>query len=424
MIELDDQAIRERLAAFTDSTEDADWNDVLRRARRAGRRRFGGALVVVIAAVVVTATALGLNRTVVDWFTAEQAPERVQLDFLRLSVGAPAGMDLGVIPNSARKVTVVHHDGTTHVLWVAPTERGGFCWTWSNLNGGCRRDRSEPPPPPEGYGADLHPFLLGPAYSPDSEGVVQWIGGTVLAEQTARLVAEYAEGASEEIPILWVSAPIDAGFYLSWFPAEHRRPGHQLTALVAEDAQGDVIARQTFRLTAPADIEVQKRLPNGERVLLPVKALADQARPIIDFTAENGKQQTLWLMPTSEGGYCYVFNRGGGCPPKDFKSKVPLGAGIAGGARPVLFEGQVRTDVAAVELRYQDGDVERIKPVEGFVLHEIPSRHYELGHRLQLAVAFDQHGRELAQRPYAPDSPGVFPCEKPVDQGYGEMMCP
>jgi hypothetical protein len=425
MTDLSDQAIRERLDAHTHSAEGADWDDVLRRARRAQRGRFAGALVVVVAAVVVTATALGLDRTVVDWFTAEPAPERVQLDFLRLSVGAPAGMDPHVIPNAARKITVVQHEGMTHVLWVAPTERGGFCMTWTELYGGCVGERSEPPPPPEGYGADLHPFLLGATYSSDSKGVVQMIGGSVLAEQTDRLVAEYADGASEEIPILWVSAPIDAGFYLRWIPADHQRPGHQLTALVAEDTEGDVVARQTFLLRAPPpDIEVQKQLPNGERVQLPAKALADRARPIIDFRAENGERQTLWLMPSRDGGSCYVSNRGSGCRPKNFKSNPPLATGIAGGGPPVLFEGQAGTDVAVVELRFQDGDVERIEPVQGFIFHAIPSRHYALGHRLELAVALDQHGRELARRPYEPHSAGVYPCEKPVDQGYGEKMCP
>ena len=54
---------------------------------------------------------------------------------------------------------------------------------------------------------------------------------------------------------------------------------------------------------------------------------------------------------------------------------------------PVLLAGQVREDVATYELRYEDGAVERLHPVEGYILHEIPSSHYVRGHRLELVIA-------------------------------------
>jgi hypothetical protein len=49
---------------------------------------------------------------------------------------------------------------------------------------------------------------------------------------------------------------------------------------------------------------------------------------------------------------------------------------------------------------------------------------YERAHRLELAIALDANGRVLEQQPFRTDSPGVYPCEKPVDQGHGVMMCP
>ena len=47
-------------------------------------------------------------------------------------------MDPGIVPNAARKVTVVTLSDGPHTLWVAPTKSGGFCETWTGLWGGCR----------------------------------------------------------------------------------------------------------------------------------------------------------------------------------------------------------------------------------------------------------------------------------------------
>ncbi len=414
-----DQLLAARFAALKNDADDADWLDVRRRARglRARVVAVGAAAAL---AVVVAAPALGLHRVIIDWFEAEPAPERVQLEFNRLTVMAPVGMDTGIIPNTARKVTEVRHDGNVHVLAVAPTRSGGFCFQWTELSGGCRKDRTPPPPPPRAS-PDLNRFLLGTSWSPDANGVLQQIGGNLLATETRRLVAEFADGTEAEIPVVWVSPPIDAGFYLYFVPPGHRRPGHHLAALVAEDADGEVIARQTFELTPAQEIERYVRLPDGQVASLPAKAIVDDARRIIDFRATNGQRIAVWVIPTTDGGRCYVHNRGGGCPPRELD--VPMAAGIYGGARPVLFGGQVRDEVAVVELRYEDGDMERVKPVEGMILHEIPPTHYERGHRLELAIALDSKGSVVERQPMSTDS-GVYPCAEPIDKGFGVKVCP
>jgi hypothetical protein len=405
---IDDQALEERFAALAAPMDGANWDDVRRRARQAGRKRLLGATIATLAAVAIATPAFGLQHAVIDWFQAEPAPEKVQLDFMRLGAGAPDGMDPGIIRGSARKVTSVQHDGKTHVLSVAPTKQGGFCWHWTRLTGSCRRDPADGP-------------SLGVTYTSSPDGVVEWVGGTIV-DPIERLVAEYADGVRQDIPVVWVSPPIDAGFYLAWIPATHRQAGHHLAALVGEDGDGDVVIRQAFRLTPPGDIQRRGRLPDGELVILPAKALVDQARLLIEFTAENGKRQWLWVMPSTDGGYCFASNRWSGCSPEDV-TLPPVVTGIAGG-QTVLLQGQVRSDVAVIELRYQDGDVERIEPVQGFVLHEIPSRHYAPGSRLELEIAYDRDGRELGRHAMPADSRGVYPCDEPVDQGHGLLMCP
>jgi hypothetical protein len=419
-----DDVLGARLAALANPIDDSDWLDVRRRVSRRliDRRRLAVAAFAAALAIGIAAPAFGLHYTVIEWFRAEPAPERVQLEFSQLAIGAPEGMDPGVIPNSARKVTEVRHDGKLYTLWVAPTKEGGFCKTWSNLFGGCRQSRTPPPLPPALQG-DLNPFLLGLSVGRDERGVAQYLTGDVLATESARIVADFADGDQVEIPVLWVSPPIDAGFFLYFLPAEHRTPGHHLTAVRAEDENGDLIARQTFRLTPFEEIRRPVGLPDGSTAILPAKAIPEKARKVIDFKASTGSRVTLWLVPTTDGTECWVHNRGsGGC--SGVEMQVPLAVAIHGGARLVLISGQVRDDVYVVELHYQDGRLETLEPVEGFILHELPASSYERGHRLEAVVAKDADGTVLKRQPFDPSSPGIYPCAKPIDQGHGVTICP
>jgi hypothetical protein len=45
------------------------------------------------------------------------------------------------------------------------------------------------------------------------------------------------------VPLVWVSPPIDAGFFLYEVPARHRERGHWVRLLVLEDAHGRELAR-------------------------------------------------------------------------------------------------------------------------------------------------------------------------------------
>jgi hypothetical protein len=419
-----EEQLAARFGAFVDDAGDGDWADVRRRARTPVGRTVLLAGLAAALTVAVAAPALGLHRTVIDWFEAEPAPERIQLDFARLGVGAPPGMAPGVIPNSARKVVEVRHDGKVHVLWVAPTEAGGFCHRWTQLGGGCRRERTPPPMTPR-LRLGLDAWAIGASWTADERGVVTRVDGNLLAEETERLVVEYADGEEAEIPVVWVSPPIAAGFYMFWVPAEHQGPGRHAVALRAEDVNGELVARHPFPpLTRPGDIERPVTLPDGNVVRLPARADVEGARKLFDFRAENGQPVWVWVIPTRDGGRCWAFNRGGGCPPADYVQEIPMAAGLASGDAPVLFQAQVRDEVAVVELRYEDGVVERLRPREGFVLHEIGSAHYERGHRLELAVALGPLGNELMRQPFRPDASAVYPCERPVDIGHGVMACP
>jgi hypothetical protein len=412
--------LAERFSALA-IPDGGDWLDVRRRARRMQRRRAALVLAAAIAAIAVAAPALGFHRVIVDWFQAEPASGRTQLDFLRLGVLAPPGMDPGVIPNSARKVMTVKYKGRPHVLAVAPTKSGGFCWIWTDLTGSCVQDRNEVRP--EGNDPrDRNPFALGAGFMADEEGTVSLVDGRLLDDRIEHLTLQYEDGQSADIPFAWVSPPIDAGFYFFEVPEERQVQGRRAHALVATDGAGEVVARMIFPIPRSEDIDRSVRLPDGLVMQLPANALVDKARRLIELRTENGAVLIAWLVPRAGDPPCYVWGGGRNCTPEGFEAH-PLGAVIQGGPR-MLVAGQVRSDVATYELRYEDGDVERVEPVESFVLHEIPSRHYARGHRLERIRALDRNGAVLAGQALRTNAFGVYPCEKPVDVGHGVTACP
>src|SRR5207244_615947 len=156
-------------------TEDGNWQEVLRRVERTGRRRRAGLLAgLALAAVLIVPTALALHGTIIDFFTAEPAPSRTVLEFAQLDVGAPAGMETGVISQQARVILRRRlHNGRTLTLSVAPTRKGGFCMSWGQRGGGCLPPYSVPIAPEIG--------IAGPIV----DGVVR--GGPVLVSGSTQL---------------------------------------------------------------------------------------------------------------------------------------------------------------------------------------------------------------------------------------------
>lgn len=419
MSDYDEELLTERFAALSRETV-GDWKAIERRARRSVRRVVLVAASLLLA-VVLSAPALGWPRTILDWLDAEEASSEAKLDFARLGIGAPAEYELGVEHEQARKVTTVARGSKSYALSVAPTKSGGFCFWWKDLTASCRQER-RPPAYQERSSRDLATFRLGTIWEPDARGVMQSIAGNLIGDDIDQLSAVYADGSRETIPVVWVSAPINAGFYLYFVPDEHRVPGKHLTELLATDADGDAVARQTFALTPASELERPVQLPDGLRTTLPAKAIVSKATKLIDFEASNGRPVTLWEMPTTEGGVCYVQTRGSGCPPRPLD--IPLAGGMHGGSVPVLYSGQTRADVAEVLLRFEDGTERRITPTRGYVLVEISPRNYERGRRLTESLALDASGNVLVRSPFDPSRSGVYPCEKPIDQGFGVMMCP
>jgi hypothetical protein len=214
-----------------------DWDDVLQRAgivKRAlpPRKVLVAAAAAVLLVVLFATPAFGvlldlIGRTTVP-FTGAKAPTRVQRNFFDMSIAAPRGMGPHAIASQTRRVGTVG----SRALYVAPTREGGFCWELERSNGGCvtKRDRK---------------LLVGASLVQRRGGPLRFrqVSGEVLTPTARSVAIEYADGTTKQLSFLWVTQPIDAGFFAFLVPPAHQTKA-QPRAVTIRDAHGKLLARE------------------------------------------------------------------------------------------------------------------------------------------------------------------------------------
>jgi hypothetical protein len=434
------QALDKFVPAFPSA--DGDWQAILsaaaapapggtspakRSVRRSGLRRVPARVALVAAvlvlAFVVTAVAFGWPQRIVDFFSSPPAPKGVQNGFARDNVGSPPGMDPRAIPGETKKITTLRltvRGGRTrlYTLYVAPTKSGGFCELWTGVSGGCVSVKTlrRPEPLGVGYGGMRAFGNVNSAYPNEVDGFVR-------RGATRTLEALFADGTTATILPTWVSAPINAGFFLYPVPHSHQNRAHALRSVVALDADGRVIGRYTI----PIDDFVAQTLPDGTKVSLAPEWEAAKARKIINFRATDRSQVSVWMMPRRGGGSCVLGPQGGGwcSPPWSAKQGQGFNGGFQGGAHRLLFFGGATPGVATVVFHYQNGTSERVTPVDGVVVLEITPAHWNRGTRLVAAVALNRNGKTISTQHFQLPPPlGLYPCKRPINRGHGEQECP
>jgi hypothetical protein len=266
---MSDILLFERLDQLVDNCAGArgDWNDVLNRsgvaaklslpARRphrfASRRALVWAFGLAFLLVILFATpAFGLLR---DWigrtdvpFSGKTAPFEVKREFADMSLGQPGSWDPQVIASESRKVTAFKAFGRDYVLYVAPTRKGGFCWTVVGVGGSCMRSRPTERSYPGEPSGNVNSALLGVMSAmqrvPGTRAQFHAeLDGVILADNAASLRVEYEDHSSVHVPFVYVSKPIDAGFFLWGRPSGHRQVGTRPLAVSVRDSHGKLIAR-------------------------------------------------------------------------------------------------------------------------------------------------------------------------------------
>jgi hypothetical protein len=329
--------VERRFQAVANAHDDSSWADVRRRARRSPRRRVA-LLAATVAAVSVAAPASGLHEPIIDFFAGERATERVLPNFTYMDVGAPPGMATGVIPGETRRVVTVRLSDGPHELWVAPTRAGGFCTLWTKMSGGC--DRLGTVPLSLTFGGE--PLV---------------VTGHADADYVHSVEARYADGTTEPVDLVWVGAPINAGFF-AYEPDRGRVPNE----LVGLGANGDVVTVH----------------PIGRRTFdgLIADALVDEKVELAAAETRDGTAR-LWAAPTRYEGRCaWVEHLGrrlpaGRCVPKGYgREGVGLRAVELGGVGFLL--GTAGPRFAPLELRLADGTRQAVETIDHIIFFRLP----------------------------------------------------
>ena len=224
--------------------------------RRPARRRallVALAIVVVLAAVMVATPAWALIRDVLPFWDQPAAPQSVQVTFSSLNLGAPPGMSPQAASGDTRDIGRFTYGGLTRTLWVAPAKNGGFCVLWlPRGGGGCSTARL-----PLATGAVLvlphaateparTSFTPGQLRTLMRKGVPAWITGDAISPTVSDVVIRFSDGHSVRPRIVWVSAPINAGFFAYDVPADEQSRRVHVTAVDAHDRNGRLVKHQTF----------------------------------------------------------------------------------------------------------------------------------------------------------------------------------
>jgi hypothetical protein len=378
------------------------WHDVVDRTSASRRRRLLGLAAAAVLTAVVVGAGGAFHRDVVDFFSADPAPEPIQIDFLR--AGARTDMIKGPGHGAlvAREVAKFAVDGEVKPFWVSPMERGGFCLRWHTI--GMCPPASRESPVKIGFGGQ------------NGEYGQDWFIAVVADSAIQRLELEYADGESVELPFVWVSAPIDSGFSAFQVPASRQRKGLHAVAVTGYDADGNAVERRELPV---------KSDPRWEAAADGLPRIADRSkkRTLFDFRDETGARWTLTVAPAPEEKLCYAHNRGAGCVSPRFPATPPA---VIPGGKAIMVCCTVAEGVTKVELLFQDGRRIEVEPVDGFLLYEIPSEQYSRGKRLETIVSRDASGEEVGRVDVRADSPGIYPCERSeeVEYGYGQTICP
>lgn len=262
---MNDESIREVLDTYApaDVPADEDWEDVLQRTQRGARRRSGrrpllalaGAGVVLL--FLLATPAFGLRQALLDlvgredvsFEQSEPAPLVVKRRFADLAIGAPPTMNPQAIPNQTRRV-IFNTGQRKRELFVTPTKRGGFCYTLEGSGGGCQRN---------GGTTDRTPPLTltySSGAKPGAPVRIGQVGGTILDGRVARVTIEFNDDVETDVRFIWISSPINAGFFAYDLPRDRQEKARGPRSVVARAEDGAIIHEEgNFHYEVPVTLQ-------------------------------------------------------------------------------------------------------------------------------------------------------------------------
>lgn len=190
--------------------------------------------------------------------------------------------------------------------------------------------------------------------------------------------------------------------------------GDGIERVVASDGQVRRVAHNVFTI-ARGDAVRSLRFsgPVGEyTITLPGRSVPrfrpDRAREreLIGIELSTGGHASIRIAPNRGGGTCrWIYIDGAvrssrctipGDPPLDY-DVVTGGFEIGERGYPYVYDGEFATEVGSVEMAFSDGSVQKLRLVEGSVLHEVPRARIAAGVRPVSVTTFDHQGVALAR---------------------------
>ncbi|MFL6069444.1 MAG: hypothetical protein ACJ74N_17100 [Gaiellaceae bacterium] len=253
-------------------------------------------------------------------------------------------------------------------------------------------------------------------------------GGRAIGVCTAVIVQDGGGSGCQRRAQLFAHGPLGTGFMLSG--------GSDQFALVeglASDDVAKIVAFLANRHTQPVPLTdnvyavqiARTKLPaelvaydtHGRIIgITPVNATPGSARPtpapgrprqLLHVTSATGATATLYTGPSSDGGKCmyvrwyqskHATGQTGGC--NTLTAHRPA-ITLSGGGPTGIWQGQARTDVKTVELRFADGSHTSIKPTDGFILYALNRSQLTSG-GLTKAIARDAARKDVGHETLKP----------------------
>jgi hypothetical protein len=249
------------------------------------RRRLALTLATVVALGVLFATpAFGLRGAIIDLFgrsdvtfsDATPAASVIKRDFAEMSNDAPIGMSPKALVGQARLVGSFKFGEDERRVWVAPTATGSFCFSFEGVSGGCHSPSASYDP----LTFDGGFVLRGSTPATDK------MAGRIFDPSASRLEIEFEDGRTRAPGFVYVSEPINAGFYMYKPTEDEQQVGHRPTRLLLTDAQGQAIAEERFNWEEQASrAERLKEHFATPKQLLPSQPPLEPSPPLQEATA-------------------------------------------------------------------------------------------------------------------------------------------
>jgi len=373
----------------------ASWENVLERAGRRPRRSAPRTLLVAAAALAVagavaSAYAVGHHFLVGDPAPPEVKEQAALLNQVKGELIPRVHRGPALRIQKTRLAASLDASTGRVYLWTAPTERGDIC-LFHQIAGNEMPDGR----PNLGSGCG---FSGGGIDSNRSGTRVR--DGRWLSLIYGR-VDESAQRLELRIKGRTLDVPLQGGFFLFELPGvgDSETPALEL---IAYDEKGAALAREKHGLPpgARSPLHVPRTVDvSGEKPLLEIETRRTK-RPIRLYLIESdGERCQVLVSPGGTGTSC-----GGRSPGAREISVGPNQIGAAPDGMLLLW-GEIGSEIETLEVRFQDGRVERLPLVEHFTLYQVARDDFVHGRRPIELVGRNEEGGVVARRPLGPWRP-------------------